>query len=280
MGTSDELQVSLDDCRNEEQDIEFWFARDLQTQFGYKNWESFEKVIHKAAENARLVGVAEDDHFRQVTKMVPIGSGAERPIADYMLSRYGAYLLAVNADGTKPNVAYMKHYFVVQARRQELVEQRVLDAERLESRRQLKATEKALSGLFHERGLDGAKMAAVRAKGDKALFGGHTTQEMKNKYGITNSRPLADYLPTLSIAAKTLVNEMTKLNVETNDVRGEVLITDEHVQNSKSVRAMLGNRGIQPENLAPAEDIAKVERRLAKEEKQIATAGLGEIEGF
>lgn len=174
----------------------------------------------------------------------------------------------------------MKHYFVVQARQQEIIEQRVLDAERLESRRQLKATEKALSGLFHERGLDGAKMAAVRAQGDKALFGGHTTQEMKNKYGITTSRPLADYLPTLSIAAKTLVNEMTKLNVETNDVQGEVRITDEHVQNSKSVRAMLGDRGIQPENLAPAEDISKVERRLAKEEKQIAAAGLGEIEGF
>lgn len=270
------LQAGLDGCRKQEHGIEFWFARDLQQQFGYGSWESFERVVLKAAQNARMVGVSEDDHFRQVTKMVPIGSGAEREVADIMLTRYGAYLVAVNADSTKPNVAFLKHYFVVEARKQEVIARRVLDAERVESRQQLRAAEKALSGLFQERGLDGKQMGTVRAKGDKALFGGNTTQEMKDRYGITRSRSLADFLPTLTIAAKTLVNEMTKVNLEANSARGERAITDEHVQNSTSVRSMLGDRGIRPEDLPADEDVTKIERRLASEEKRIASTGFSE----
>lgn len=274
MVNADDLQAGLDECRNEEQGVDFWFARELQEHFGYSRWESFEKVVHKGIENAMLVGVAPEDHFRQVTKMVQTGSGAEREIVDYVLTRYAAYLIAVNADGSKPNVAYIKHYFVVSARKQELVEQRVLDAERVEARHQLKDSEKVLSGLFQERGLDGQQMAVVRSKADKALFGGNTTQQMKDRYRITGSKPLADFLPTLTIAAKNLVNEMTKLNVSTTNVRGERALTTEHVQNSSSVRAMLGERGIRPEELASAEDITKVERRMASEEKRLAKADL------
>lgn len=272
MSTNNSLQNQIDECRKEEDSVEFWFARDLMSHFEYSSWESFEKVIHKAALNAKAVDVAEDDHFRQVTKMVHIGSGATREVTDYMVTRYGAYLVALNADSSKKNVAYLKNYFVVQARKQELIEKRVQDAERLESRNQLKATEKALSGLFHERGLDGPQMAKVRAKGDQALFGGHTTQQMKDKYGIAKSRPLSDFLPSVTIAAKSLINEMTKLNVEANNTQGETAITSEHVQNSTSVRDMLGSRGIKPEQLPADEDINKVERRLAQEERKLSAS--------
>lgn len=274
-----EIKLSaLEKCRYDDEGVDFWYARDLREHFGYKSWESFERVVLKAAENCRTVGLSENDHFRQVTKMVRVGSGAERLIEDYAVSRYGAYLMAMNADASKPEVAFLKHYFAVRAREAEMIEQRALDSERLESREQLKATEKVLSGVLAVHGVDGKEFGLIRSKGDKALFGGRSTQDMKDLYGIKSSRPLADFLPTLSLAAKTLVNEMTKLNVEGNALTGEPSISKEHVQNSKSVRSMLAERGIKPEDLPAEEDITKVQRRLASEERALTRETLGEIE--
>lgn len=270
----EELQGRLEVSRNEDRGTEFWYARDLQSVLGYATWESFERVLHKAVANCRTVGLSEDDHFRQVTKMIVLGKGAKRDVTDYALSRYGAHLIAVNADAGKPNVAFIKNYFVVQARKQELVEQRVLDTERLETRQQLKASEKVLSGVFQERGLDGKQMSVVRSKGDTALFGGLTTKQMKERYNITATKPLADVLPTLTISAKTLINEMTKLNLDEKNLRGEPSISKEHVQNSEGVRRMLSDRGIQPEDLPAAEDIGKVERRLKSEERALSKSKL------
>ena len=201
--------------------------------------------------------------------MVPLGSGAQRKIKDYMLTRYACYLIAQNGDPKKEEIAFAQSYFAVQTRKQELIEERIAYMERLNVRDQLKASEKRLSQNIYERGVDEKGFARIRSKGDQALFGGYSTQDMKDRYGI-KSGPLADHLPTLTIAAKNLATEMTNYNVEENNLQGEGSITSEHIQNNKSVRKMLGERGIQPENLPPAEDIKKLERKVRKQEKDIS----------
>jgi DNA-damage-inducible protein D len=249
--------------------VEFWFARDLQEPLGYARWESFITAIQRAIESCRTTGYDPDDHFRGVTKMVIIGSGAERAIEDFMLTRYACYLIAQNGDPRKEPIAFAQSYFAVQTRKQELIEERMNLLRRLEAREKLRASEKALSDNIYERGVDDAGFGRIRSKGDAALFGGLATKAMKEKYGITQSRPLADFLPTLTIAAKNLATEMTNHNVQQADLLGEPAITEEHVQNNTSVRQMLGERGIKPETLPAEEDIKKVERRVKTDEKKL-----------
>lgn len=265
------LQNVLDGAckRSTDKGVEFWFARDLQEVLGYSRWEAFVSVIGKAIESCRNVSISEEDHFRQVTKKVPLGSGAHRDIEDFMLSRYACYLVAQNGDPKKSAIAYAQSYFALQTRKQELIEERMRETERLETREQLKTSEKALSAVFVEHGLDGPQIARVRSVGDKAFFGGRTTQQMKDLYGIVSSRPLADFLPSLTISAKNLINEMSRVNIEREGHRGEVAISREHVDNSTSVRNMLAGRGIKPEELAAEEDITKVERRMRKGEREL-----------
>ena len=206
--------------------------------------------------------------------MVQLGSGAKRNIKDYMLTRYACYLIAQNGDPKKEEIAFAQSYFAIQTRKQELIEERIALIERTEARGRLRESEKRLSQNIYERGVDDAGFGRIRSKGDQALFGGYTTQEMKNRLGVKGSRPLADFLPTLTIAAKNLATEMTNYNVEEKDLQGESSITGEHIQNNRSVRDMLGQRGIKPENLPPSEDIKKLERRVKSQEKIIvAQAG-------
>jgi DNA-damage-inducible protein D len=264
-GTFDALVQTLPD----DEGIEFWFARDLQEPLGYARWENFLTAIQRAIESCRTTGADPEKHFRGVTKMVPIGSGADRPVEDFMLTRYACYLIAQNGDPRKEPIAFAQSYFAVQTRKQELIEERLKLMGRLEARDKLRASEKALSDNIFERGVDDAGFGRIRSKGDAALFGGNTTQAMKDKFGITQTRPLADFLPTLTIAAKNLATEMTNHNVQQADLRGEPSITREHVQNNASVRQMLGQRGIRPEALPPEEDIKKLERRVKSEEKKL-----------
>lgn len=253
----------------EEEHIEFWYARDLQEPLGYARWENFLTAIGRAVESCKTTGYNPNDHFRGVTKMVPLGSGAERPIEDFMLTRYACYLIAMNGDPRKEPIAFAQSYFASQTRKQEVIEERMLLQARLDARDRLKESEKALSQNIYERGVDDAGFGRIRSKGDTALFGGHSTQMMKDKLGITATRPLADFLPTLTIAAKNLATEMTNHNVQQEDLKGEASITDEHVQNNLSVRDMLGQRGIQPERLPAEEDIKKLERRVKSDEKKL-----------
>lgn len=265
-------KLQLDKLIHIEKDtqVEYWLARELMRVLGYERWENFEKSIRRAKESCESQGIAIEDHFREVTKMVQIGSSAKRKIKDYMLTRYACYLIAMNGDTQKEEIAFAQSYFAVQTRKQELIEERIALIERTQARDKLRESEKRLSQNIYERGVDDAGFGRIRSKGDSALFGGRTTQEMKRKLGVKDNRPLADFLPTLTIAAKNLATEMTNYNVEDKNLQGENAITDEHVQNNSSVREMLGQRGIKPEELPPAEDIKKLERRVKSQEKKLA----------
>ena len=254
--------------------VEYWFARELQQLLEYSRWEDFEKAVQRGITACENTGVPIENHFREVPKMVRLGSGSQREVRDYMLTRYACYLIAQNGDPRKDEIAFAQSYFAIQTRKQELIEDRIRLIERMEARDKLKESEKRLSQNIYERGVDEKGFGRIRSKGDMALFGGRTTRDMKDRYGIT-SGPLADRLPTLTIAAKNLATEMTNYNVEEKDLQGESPITQEHIQNNRSVRQMLGERGIRPEELPPAEDIKKLERRVKSAEKKlIAESGV------
>lgn len=261
------MQCIKGDDGNEE--VEVWFARELQGLLGYARWENFLVAIKRATESCKSQNINVDDHFREVTKMITLGKGAKREVVDYMLTRFACYLIAQNGDPKKEEIAFAQGYFALQTRRAELIAEHLQQVSRLESRDRLRMSEKQLSKNIYERGVDDRGFGRIRSKGDRALFGGRTTEDMKQRLGIKSSRPLADFLPTLTIAAKNLATEMTNYNVEQKDLQGELSITGEHVQNNRSVRQMLGNRGIKPEELPAAEDIKKVERRVASNEKAI-----------
>lgn len=248
---------------------EFWLARELQELLGYAKWENFARVLAKATSACETAGYDVQDHFLDVRKMVAVGSGAERQIADVMLTRYACYLIAQNGDPSKEPIAFAQTYFAVQTRKQEVIQQRIAEVERLSARKKLTNSEKQLSGLIFERLAKNQSFATIRSRGDQALFGGRSTHEMKQRLEVPAKRPLADFLPTITIKAKDFANEITTFNVKRDDLRTEATISREHVGNNVEVRKLLRNRGIEPENLPAEEDIKKVERRLKSEAKKI-----------
>ena len=265
-----ELFQKFESICYEYNDVECWSARDLQSLLGYSKWENFEKVISKAKESCINAGVDINDHFPDVRKTIPMPKGAEKQIDDILLTRYACYLIAQNGDARKAEISFAQNYFAVQTRRAELVEKRLLEFERVKAREKLSQTEKQLSGILYERGVDGQGFAIIRSKGDQALFRLGTIQ-LKKKLGVPDNRPVADFLPTISIKAKDLAAEMTGLNVQNKDLKGQIHIEREHVDNNLAVREMLTKRGIFPENLPPAEDVKKLQRKLEGEEKKILT---------
>lgn len=266
------MKKMFDDIMHTTEDgiVEFWYARELMGCLGYTTWRRFKDAINRAIESCKSAEIEVSDHFADAVKMVEIGSNAVRDVDDIMLTRYACYLIAQNGDPRKEEIAFAQSYFAVQTRKQELIEERIAYIQRTETRGKLRKSEKRLSQNIYERGVDDAGFGRIRSKGDQALFGGRSTQEMKEKLGVSDKRPLADFLPTLTIAAKNLATEMTNYNVEEKDLKGEGAITTEHVQNNTTVREMLATRGIKPEELPPSEDIKKLERKVKSQEKKIA----------
>ncbi len=250
-----------------ESGVEYWLARDLQQLLGYSKWENFQAVIAKAKTACEVSGHAVENHFPAVRKMVRIGSGTEREIDDIMLTRYACYLIAQNGDPRKQEIAFAQTYFAIQTRRAELIEQRLLEAERVFARKKLTSTEKELSQLIFEQTGGNQDFALIRSKGDHALFG-KSTQAMKAQWRVPDNRPLADFAPTIILKAKDFATEITIHNARTHGMSSEPQISREHVSNNQAVRETLLNRGIRPESLPPAEDVKKVERRLSAGEKQ------------
>ena len=265
----EELFEKFEDACYIYKDVECWSARELQTIFAYTKWDNFYKVIEKAKKACESSGIAVSDHFADVGKMVDLGSGSQREIEDIALTRYACYLVAQNGDPAKSEVAFAQTYFAVQTRKQEMIEQRLLDVARVSAREKLSKSEKKLSGIIYERGVDDKGFAFIRSKGDQALFGGFSTTDMKRKLQVPDNRPLADFLSTLTIKAKDFATELTGHNVVEKDLKGHDRIGKEHVENNLAVRKMLIERGVRPEQLPASEDVSKLKRKLVSDEKKM-----------
>jgi DNA-damage-inducible protein D len=274
--TITKLNKRFEEYAYEEDGIDYWLARELQELLGYADWRNFNNAINKAKESCETTNEEVSDHFVDVNKMVQIGSGAERQQDDIMLTRYACYLIAQNGDPKKEQIAFAQSYFAIQTRKQELLEERIQLMERLQARQKLAATETELSKNIFERGVDMKGFANIRSKGDWALFGGYNTSDMKRKLGIKENRPLADFLPTITITAKQLATEITNFNVKKSELKGESKITKEHIKNNSEIRNLLGKSGIKPEELPAEEDIKKLERRVKIGDKEITKKNLKE----
>lgn len=273
------LSGAFEEVAYSQDGLEYWLARDLQKLLDYDEWRNFLRVIDKAKIACEKSKQKITDHFVDVNKTIEMPKGASKEIDDIMLTRYACYLIAQNGDPRKDTIAFAQSYFAVQTRKQEILEERIRLAERLQARQKLIETETELSKLIYERDVDNQGFGRIRSKGDQALFGGITTLQMKKKLGIPENRPLADFLPTITIKAKDLATEITNFNVQKNNLYGEEKITKEHVKNNTDVRNVLGKSGIKPEKLPPEEDIKKLERRVKVDKKKMLGNAKGKRKG-
>lgn len=263
------LHSSFENSSKTQDGVTYWLAREIQPLLEYARWENFEIAIERAKTACETASQVIDDHFREITKMVDIGSGSTREVKDYMLTRYACYLIAQNGDPRKSAIAFAQSYFAIQTRKQELLEERLQLAERIQARAKLTETEKQLSSTLYQHGVDDKGFSIIRSRGDNALFGGNNTAEMKRRLGVRGSRALADFLPTVTLKAKEFAAAITDFNVKKGNLVGAQVISNEHVQNNKDVRGVLLKSNIKPEELPAEEDIKKLERRVNSNDKRL-----------
>lgn len=250
--------------------LEFWFARDLQNLLGYSKWDNFLNVIEKAKTACRNSGIKIDDHFADTARVTKMPNGGDKEVSDIFLTRYACYLIAQNGDSSKEQIAFAMSYFAIQTRKQELLEKRIIEIERLQIREKLSYSEKMLSGMIFEKGADSQGFAMIKSKGDQALFGGYNTSEMKKRLGVPNKRSLADFLPMITIKAKDFANEITIFNLKKDGSAKSIDgISLDHEQNNRDVRKLLLQKGIKPEDLPAEEDVKKLQRKLKSNDKLI-----------
>ncbi len=263
------LVKNFDDFAHEKEGVEFWYARDLQKLLGYDEWRNFQYTIQKAIESCKNTKTSPSYHFVETNKTIDMPKGAKKEIDDYLLTRYACYLVAQNGDSRKEEIAFAQSYFAIQTRKQELVEERIKLKERIDAREKLSTSETKLSKLIYERGVDDKGFARIRSKGDWALFGGNDTNKMKQILAIPKNRPLADFLPTVTIAGKNFATEITNFNVKKENLNGENTIANEHIKNNSKIRKILLEDNIIPEKLPKEEDIKKLKRKIKTNEKQL-----------
>lgn len=262
----EQLREQFEQYVNDAEGIEYWLARELQVLLEYKEWRNFEMVIAKAKIACETSGEEVINHFLAVEKEVKTGIGYKQ-VPDYMLTRYACYLIAQNGDPRKEVVAFAQAYFAVQTRRAEIIEEQMELHARMEARQLLRESEKAHSEEIYHRGVDSKGFAYIRSMGDQALFGNRTTKQMKEILNVPKSRPLADFLPRITISAKQLAADLTTFHTKNKDLHGVPKITAEHVNSNQEIRTFLIKQGVIPENLPPAEDIKKLERRVKRKQK-------------
>jgi len=274
-----ELHKNFEESAQKQGELTYWYARDLQELLEYSKWENFNKTIARAMQSCETSSESVQNHFLEVRKMVQIGSQSGREISDYMLTRYACYLIAQNGDPQKDSIAFAQSYFAIQTRKQELLEDRIHLAERIQARTKLSETEKQLSDTLYEHGIDDRGFAIIRSSGDEVLFGGNNTELMKKKLKVPKNKPLADFLPTVTLKAKEFAAAITDFNVRREDLQGLKPITAEHVKNNKDVRAVLEKSEIRPEELPAEEDIKKLERRVKTQDKKLlkSESSLGDL---
>jgi DNA-damage-inducible protein D len=242
---------------------EYWSARDLQPMLGYSQWRRFEQAVDRAITSCKQSGNDPNHHFAGAGKMVELGSGSAREVADYQLSRFACYLIAQNGDPRKPEIASAQKYFAVQARRQELSDQLAADMERLELRKQTGEEFKALSGAAQQAGVQNRMFGVFHDAGYKGLYGGLSRDDIKSRKHIPEKDNLMDRMNATELAANQFRMTQTRDKLGRESIRDQQQAIRTHEQVGKEVRdAIKRIGGTPPEGIPPAEHIKEVEKRL------------------
>ena len=255
---------------------EYWFARDLAPLLDYQDWRNFMQVVEKARLACEKSGRAVEDHFGDVTRMVGIGSGAKREIADVRLSRYACYLIVQNGDPSKPVIANGQTYFAMQARRQELNDDEKFarlseDEKRLAIRNELAEHNKYLAAAAKDAGVETSLDYAIfQDHGYKGLYGGMGAKDIHARKGLKKSQKILDHMGSTELAAKLFRATQAEEKLKRDKISGKQRANQAHYEVGQKVRQTIKELGgTMPENLPiPEQSVKQIESAKKKLEKK------------